>query len=134
MQEENPVFPIEKEAINEIYLVDEKVPSYVKFADMAEEVLKDSSYALTKEQLSSYRRKQPFSVRIQRRLQRWDWFYDKYKKALADENCHNKWIMKQRALREKKLEAHKRFAIESTSEEEINAIVEKIAAQLEHKA
>ncbi len=133
LQEENPAFPISKEAINEIYLVDEKVPSYIKFADMAEEVLKDPSYALTKEQLSSYRRKQPLPVRVQKRLQQWDWFYDKYRKALADENCHNKWIMKQRALRAQKAEAHKRFVIESTSEEEINAIVAKIAALLEHK-
>jgi surface carbohydrate biosynthesis protein len=130
VQEENQEFPISKEAINEIYLVDEKVPSYVKFADMAEEVLKNPSYALTKEQLSSYRRKQPLTVRLQKKLQRWDWFYDKYKKALADEGCHNKWIEKQRALRAQKAEAHKRFDIESTSEEEIRGIIDKIAEQL----
>jgi surface carbohydrate biosynthesis protein len=131
IQEENPEFPIAKEAINEIYLVDEKVPSYVKLADMAQEVLHDDSYALTKQQLSSYRRKQPLAVRVQKKLQRWDWFYDKYKKALADENCHNKWIEKQRVLRAKKTEAHKRFDIESTSEEEIRGIIDKIAEQLE---
>jgi surface carbohydrate biosynthesis protein len=131
IQEENPEFPIAKEAINEIYLVDEKVPSYVKLADMAEEVLHDDSYALTKEQLSSYRTKQPFVVRVQKKLQHWDWFYDKYKKALADENCHNKWIEKQRALRAQKAEAHKRFDIESTNEEEIRSIIDKIKAQLE---
>jgi surface carbohydrate biosynthesis protein len=131
IQEENPEFPIAKEAINEIYLVDEKVPSFMKLADMAEEVLHDDSYALTKEQLASYRRKQPLAVRVQKKLQRWDWFYDKYKKALADENCHNKWIEKQRALRARKAEAHKRFDIESTSEEEIRGIIDKIKAQLE---
>jgi surface carbohydrate biosynthesis protein len=130
VQEENPEFPISKEAINEIYLVDEKVPSYVKFADMAEDVLHDDSYALTKQQLSSYRRKQSLALRVQKKLQRWDWVYDKYKKALADDNCHNKWIEKQRALRAKKAEAHKRFDIESTSEEEIRGIIDKIAEQL----
>lgn len=127
-------FPISREAIHDIYIIDEQQPSYMKFADMAEEVLRDPEYALTKEQLKSYRKKQPFMIRVQRKVQRWDWFYDKYQKALTDENCHNKWIMKQRALRARRAEARKRFAIESTSEEEINAIVAKIAAQLEHKA
>jgi hypothetical protein len=103
----------------------------VKLADMAEEVLHDDSYALTKQQLTSYREKQPLAVRVQKKLQCWDWFYDKYKKALADENCHNRWIEKQRALRAQKAEAHKRFDIESTSEEEIRGIIDKIKAQLE---
>lgn len=123
-------FPITREAINDIYLVDD-VPSYVKFADMAEQVLKDPSYALTREQLKSYRRKQPISIKIQKALQKQEWFYEKYRKKLADEKCHNRWIMKQRALRQRKLEEHRRFEIESTSEEEINAIVAKIAAQLD---
>lgn len=127
---EGGAFPIKKEAINDIYLVDD-VPSYVKFADMAEEVLKDPSYALTKEQLKSYRRKQPVGVRVQKMLQRQDWLYEKYRRALADENCHSKWIVKQRELRGKKAKAHERFAIESTSDQEIQAIVDKIAAQLE---
>lgn len=127
---EGGAFPIEKKAINDIYLVDD-VPSYVKFADMAEEVLRDPSYALTREQLSSYRKKQPMGVKIQKALQRQDWFYDRYRKMLADENCHNKWIEKQRALRRQKAERNKRFAIESTNEQEIAAIVQKIAAQLD---
>ena len=103
----------------------------MKFADMAEQVLKDPSYALTREQLKAYRRKQPIGIKIQKALQKQDWFYEKYRKKLADEKCHNRWIMKQRALRQRKLEEHRRFEIESTSEEEINAIVAKIAAQLD---
>ncbi len=127
---EGGAFPISREAINDIYLVDD-VPSYMKFADMAEQVLKDPSYALTREQLKAYRRKQPIGIKIQKALQKQDWFYEKYRKKLADEKCHNRWIMKQRALRQRKLEEHRRFEIESTSEEEINAIVAKIAAQLD---
>ena len=124
-------FPIAREAINDIYLVDD-VPSYIKFADMAEEVVKDPQYALTREQLRSYRKKQPVGIKIQKMVQRQDWFYDRYRKALADEKCNNKWIVKQRALRQRKAKEHERLRIESTSEEEINAIVAKIAAQLNH--
>ena len=124
-------FPIAREAINDIYLVDD-VPSYIKFADMAEEVVKDPQYALTREQLRSYRKKQPVGIKIQKMVQRQDWLYDRYRKALADEKCNNKWIVKQRALRQRKAKEHERFRIESTSEEEINAIVAKIAAQLNH--
>lgn len=127
---EGGAFPITRDAINDIYLVDDAVPSYVKFADMAEEVLKDPSYALTKEQLRSYRKKQPAAVRVQKLLQRQDWLYGRYQKALADENCHNRWILRQRELRRKKAKAHERFGIESTSDREIDAIVRKIAEQL----
>ena len=123
-------FPIAKEAINEIYLVDD-TPSYIKFADMAEEVLRDPSYALTRKQLRSYRRKQPVGIRLQKVLQRQDWLYGKYRKALADENCRSRWILKQRELRRQKAQAHKRFDIESTSEEEIGAIIARIAEQSE---
>lgn len=134
VDEKDPVFPIDKSAINEIYLVDENEPSYKKLADMAEEVYRDSSYNLTKEQLASYRTKQPPLIQIQKKLQQWDWFYDKYKELLANENIHNRWIDGQRALRREKEKAHERFAIESTNEEEINAIVKKIAAQLEPRS
>lgn len=130
--EESGSFPITREAINDIYLVDD-IPSYIKFADMAEEVIKDSQYALTREQLRSYRKKQPVGIKIQKMMQRQDWIYDRYRKALADEKCNNKWIVKQRALRQRKAREHERFRIESTSDEEINAIVAKIAAQLNHK-
>lgn len=130
IEEEKPEFPIGRDVINEIYLVDDE-PSYIKFADMAEEVLKDPSYALTKEQLASYRTKQPFPIQVQKKLQRWDWFYDKYRQILADEHYHNRWLEKQRTLREKRAECNKRFAIERTSEEEIAEIISRIAAQLE---
>lgn len=133
VDEKEPVFPIERSTINEIYLVDENEPSYKKLADMAEEVYKDSSYNLTKEQLASYRTSQPFAIRIQKRLQRWDWFYEKYKEILANENIHGRWIEGRRELRREKAKAHERFDIESTSEEEIAAIVKKIAAQLDSK-
>ena len=68
---------------------------------------------------------------MQKQLQQWDWFYDKYKEILANENIHWHWIEGQRDLRRKKAERNKRFAIESANEEEINAIVKKIARQLD---
>ncbi len=123
-------FPIAKEAINEIYLVDD-TPSYIKFADMAEEVLRDPSYALTRKQLRSYKTKQPLGVRVQKLLQRQDWLYGRYRAALEDENCHNRWILKQRELRRQKAQAHHSFDIESTSEEEIGAIIARIEEQLQ---
>lgn len=124
-------FPIGRDIINDIYLIDEE-PSYIKFADMAEEVIKDPSYTLTKEQLRSYRTKHPFPIRVQKRLQKWDWFYDKYTKMLADEKCHYKWIERQREIRRQTVERNKRFAMEQTNEEEIAGIIRKIAAQVEN--
>ena len=73
-------------------------------------------------------------IRMQKRLQQWDWFYEKYKDILANEHIHWHWIEGQRALRREKAERNKRFAIESTSEEEIQAIIQRIAAQLDNQA
>ena len=70
---------------------------------------------------------------MQKKLQQWDWFYDKYKEILANEHIRWHWIEGQRALRREKAERNKRFAIESTSEEEIASIVKKIAEQLDAK-
>lgn len=130
VEDQEQEFPIKRDIINEIYLIDEE-PSYIKFADMAEEVLEDPSYVLTKKRLHDYRTKHPFPIRVQKKLRRWDWFYDKYRKMLADENCHNKLIERQRAIWKQAAERNKRFVPEQTSEEEIAAIIGKIAAQLE---
>ncbi len=128
VQDENAPFPIEQEKINDIYLIDE-VPSFVKFADMAEEVLKKPEYSLTKQQLKSYRERQPVSIRIQRLLQRQDFLYGLYLKALKNEKIQCRWLQKQRKIKERQKEHLKEFMIESSTEEEINQIVQKIAAQ-----
>ena len=44
-------FPTPQSTIEEVYLVDWDTPSYIRFADMAEEVLKDDTYLLSKEQI-----------------------------------------------------------------------------------
>ena len=48
-------FPIKEELIDTVYSIDWEKPSYVKFADMAEEVLSNPYYTLTKESLNNYR-------------------------------------------------------------------------------
>ena len=125
-------FPISREKINDIYLVDEKVPSFIKFADMAEEVWKNPEYNLTKKQLKSYRSKKTLTYRIQRAFQRCDFLYDRYQKMLQDENCQGRWIKKQREIRRQRLEDQKQFLIEKTSDAEIDKIVNRIAEQLHY--
>ena len=46
--------PVSEKLIDEVYTIDWEKPSYGKFADMAEEVIADPYYNLTKEQLKSY--------------------------------------------------------------------------------
>ena len=125
-------FPISREKINDIYLVDEKVPSFIKFADMAEEVWKNPEYNLTKKQLKSYRSKKTLTYRIQRAFQRCDFLYDRYQKMLQDENCQGRWIKKQREIRRQRMEDQKQFLIEKTSDAEIDKIVNRIAEQLHY--
>lgn len=129
---ENKKFPITREKINDIYLVDEKVPSFIKFADMAEEVFEKPEYNLTKEQLKSYRSKKTLSYKMQRAFQRCDFLYGYYQRMLENEKCQNKWIQKQRNIRKQRMEEQKQFIIEKTSDAEIQGIVNRIAEQLHY--
>ena len=74
-------FPTPQRSIEEIYLVDWDTPSYIKFADMAEEVLKDAAYRLTKEQLKGIR-DYPDSVKLMKAICRIDVLYHIYLRLL----------------------------------------------------
>lgn len=123
-------FPIREEVIDEVYTIDWDKPSYVKFADMAEDVLHDSYYALTKEQLKSYRTKQPFLTRIIKTISKVDFLYQPYLKLVENENIHWKWLQPMRDSRRKVEQIAQRLHFEQTNDEEVAAIIDKIAAQL----
>lgn len=124
-------FPVSEAAINDVYTIDWQVPGYIKFADMAEEVLHNSFYNLTKQQLKSYRTKQPLSILIQKKISRCDWLYQIYLKLIENETIHVRWLDEQRMKRNHIDEIAERLEKESTSEEEINNIIEKIKNQLD---
>ena len=124
-------FPIREEVINEVYAIDWDKPSYVKFADMAEEVLRDPYYTLTKRQLKEYRTKQSFPIRCVKAVSRIDFLYRPYLKLVENEKIHWKWLQPLRESRRKVEENARNHGFEQASEEEIAAIIAKIAAQLD---
>lgn len=128
--ETNERFPIQEEVINEVYTIDWDKPSYVKFADMAEEVLHDPYYTLTKEQLKSYRTKLPFLTRVIKTISRVDILYQPYLKLVENENIHWRWLQPMRDSRKKVEQIAQRLHFEQTNDEEVAAIIDKIAAQL----
>lgn len=132
-QDNDMPFPVKEEIIDSIYSIDWQKPSYVKFADMAEEVLKDSYYNLTKEQLKAYYHKMGIVEKCQKMLIKITPLYDWYLSKLENENIHWKWLEPMRKSRENLKQIAHDHAYEQASEEEINAIVAKIAALLEHK-
>ena len=96
---------------------------------MAEEVLRDPYYALTKEQLKAYYHKMGPAEKLTRALTKITPLYNVYLTMLEHDRPGWKWLERKRAAR-KQLEgiAH---AFEKTSDEEIAAIISKIAKQLE---
>ena len=114
-----------------MYTIDWDKPSFVKFADMAEEVLQNPYYNLTKEQLKAYYHKMGPAEKLTRALTKITPLYDVYLTMLEQDTPRWKWLEAKRAER-KRLEqiAHD---FEKTSDEEIAAIVHKIAEQMEVK-
>lgn len=123
-------FPVSEQAINDVYTIDWERPNYMKFADMAEEVLQDSYYQLTAEQLKSYRTKYPLGVRLQKKLSQIDFLYQIYLGLVQNDKLHGKWLEKQRTLRRRGDIIAAELQRESTSEEEIKQIQDKINRQL----
>lgn len=125
--EDNGIFPVNEESINEIYSIDWDVPSYVKFADMAEEVFKNDYYLLTKEQLREYRHKENLLEKIQKKLAYISPLYNLYLKLIKNERIHWAWIEKRRDAFRKIDENAMKNNFEQTSEQEIKQIITKIA-------
>ena len=97
---------------------------------MAEEVYKDPYYNLTKEQLKSYRTKQPVGVRIIKGLSKIDCLYHPYLKLVENENIHWKCLEPMRASRKRVQEIVQKQAFEQTNDKEVAEIIAKISAQL----
>ena len=126
--EDNRPFPVSEKLIDEVYTIDWDKPSYLKFADMAEEVIKNPYYQLTKEQLKAYYHKMGPAEKIIKALTKTP-LYDVYLSMLEHDTPKWKWLEAQREAR-RKLEQIA-YDFEKTSDEEIAAIIAKIAKELE---
>lgn len=128
--ENNNPFPTPRESIEEIYLVDWKEPSYIKFANMAEEVLNSNYYCLSKKQLTDFKE---YSIwtKIIKKICKVDFVYNVYLKLLNSEKIHSRFIENQRKIRTEVYAAQKADAHELTSEQEIQKIIERITYALE---
>lgn len=123
-------FPTPQSNIEEIYLIDWNTPSYIKFADMAEEVLKDDSYKLTARQIREIHN-YPLPVRAQKAICRVDFLYRIYLKMINNEKITWEFLVRQRQLRQKAYITEKEHAHELTNEQEMGEIIGRIAKALE---
>lgn len=123
-------FPIPQSNIEEIYLIDWSTPSYIKFADMAEEVLQDDSYKLTARQIKEVHN-YPLSVRVQKAVCRIDFLYRFYLKMIDNENLTWGFLVRQRQLRQKAYITEKEHAHELTTEQEMGEIIDRIQKAFE---
>lgn len=131
IESQNDSFPVKEGLIDEVYSIDWETPSYIKFADMAEEVLKDPYYTLTKKQLKAYRRKYPLKIRIIKSIAKIDFLYKPYLKLVYNENIHWKCLEPMRKSIRGTEATVARVRFEQTNEEEVAAIISKIAKQLD---
>ena len=124
-------FPVSERLIDEVYTIDWEKPSYLKFADMAEEVIRDSYYNLTKGQLKAYRHKMGAAEKVTGALTQITPLYNVYLTMLDGSSPKWKWLEKKREERRKLEEIAHDF--EKTSNEEISDIIAKITKVIEHK-
>lgn len=122
-------FPVSENLIDEVYTIDWEKPSYIKFADMAEEVIADSYYNLTKRQLKDYYHKMGPAEKITKVLTRITPLYNIYLTMLESGKPDFRWLEKKREDRRRLEQVANDF--EKTSDTEINNIIAKIAKVLE---
>ena len=127
-------FPTPEKSIEAIYLIDWKMPNYVKFANMAEEVWQDDYYRLSRRQRWKYKEYTPIQclLRIFIFLKP---IYNIYLAMLKNLNLKWKFLEYQRKVRadeHKRIEdIENRHAHELTSEKEIAEIIGRIECALE---
>ena len=126
---DNRPFPVSEKLIDEVYTIDWDKPSYMKFVDMAEEVIRDPYYNLTKEQLKSYYHKMGPAEKLTKALTKITPLYNVYLTMLENDKPRWKWLEQKREARGKLENIAHDF--EKTSDEEINNIIRKIAKELE---
>lgn len=132
--EDQQEFPTPRESIEEIYLIDWETPNYIKFADMAEEVLHDDSYRLTRKQLKDYKEYSREEKRV-RAFVNTPVLYDIYLSMLKNEKLQFGFFKNQRRIRKEKhdylRDFEKQHEHELTSEKEIDSIINRIKYALE---
>ena len=121
-------FPVSEQLIDEVYTIDWNKPSYVKFADMAEEVIRNPYYNLTKEQLKAYYHKMGPAEKLTRALTGITPLYNVYLNMVESDRPKWRWLENKRAARRKLEQIAHEF--EKTNDGEIEAIIGKIAGQL----
>lgn len=133
---EKESFPTPVEDIEDIYLVDWDKYNYQKFADMAEEVLADDAYRLSKKQLRKFR-EYSLSDKIVRFFSNRKLLYNVYLKILENESIQPSFIVNQRRIRNSNIETLKNFekdhSFELTNDEEISSIISRITNALEEE-
>lgn len=128
-EDDNRPFPVSEKLIDEVYTIDWDKPSYVKFADMAEEVIENPYYNLTKEQLKSYYHEMGPAEKLIKMIIRITPLYNVYLTMVEGEKPKWKWLERKREER-KRLESIA-YDFEKTSDEEIANIIRKIAKEAE---
>lgn len=121
-------FPVSERLIDEVYTIDWDKPSYVKFADMAEEVIHNPYYNLTKKQLRAYHHKMSLGEGVAMLFARISPLYDRYLLLLESDKPKWKWLENKRKER-KRLESIA-YDFEKTDDKEIEGIIQKIAKEL----
>ena len=124
-------FPTPEESIEEIYLIDWEEPSYIKFANMAEEVLRNDSYKLSREQLKGYKPTYTGVTGLIKLLSKCDILYRPYLKLLENNNLKCGFWERQRRIRNTAYQIEQEHSQELTSEKEINTIIDHIKNALE---
>ena len=133
---EKETFPTPEKSIEDIYLIDWEIPNYIKFADMAEDVLRADYYRLTRRQLRDYKEYSRMEQLVQL-FANVKPLYNVYLSLLRNPKLKWSFLERQRMIREKNqnrvIEFEKQHAHELTSEEEINSIISRIKFALQEK-
>lgn len=127
-------FPTPQESIEEVYLIDWEKANYIKFADMAEEVLQDNYYCLSAKQRREYK-EYDLGKRLLRAFINTPVLYSFYLLLLNNQKLQFSFLNRQRKLRQTTYDLHldieREHEHELTSEKEINSIIDRIKFALE---
>ena len=133
VKKDDAEFPTPRDSIENVYLIDWETPNYIKFANMAEEVLHDDSYRLSKRQRVDYK-EYTFKQKVVRGFISMKCLYGVYEKMLNNDIIHCRFIENQRKIREKTFEqarkAEEDHQHELTDDKEINSIITRISNAL----
>lgn len=131
---DNNQFPTPVKDIEYTYLIDWEKANYIKFADMAEEVLKDDYYRLTRKQLKEFR-EYTGTDKLIRFICNHKLLYDMYMALINNPRVSMSLIANQRALRAQNISKMQKIELEHqhelTSEEEIDRIISRIKYAIE---